>query len=59
MTSITSAGARGRELATALLRDAQMNCHIVGFVDDEPGASAWNGVPILGATADILGIIES
>lgn len=55
---IVGAGARGRELAAAMLRDRQANCYIVGFVDDEPGASAWNGVPILGATSDILGIIE-
>lgn len=55
---IVGAGARGRELAEAMLRDPESRCHIVGFVDDQPGLPAWDGIPILGATRDIGALVE-
>jgi len=54
---IVGAGARGRELAQALLRHPELRCDIVGFVDDQPGTASWDGIPILGATRDIGSLV--
>ena len=55
---IVGAGARGRELAQALLQHPELRCNVVGFVDDEPGLPTWDGIPILGAARDIGALIE-
>jgi len=55
---IVGAGARGREVARALLEHRELGCKIVGFVDDQPDMPAWDGIPLLGASDDIAALIE-
>ena len=54
---IVGAGARGRELAQALLAHPELGCRILGFVDDQPGLPSFDGIPILGATRDIGALV--
>jgi exopolysaccharide biosynthesis polyprenyl glycosylphosphotransferase len=56
---IVGAGARGREVARALLRHPELRREIIGFVDDEPGMPSFDGIPILGATRDIGSLVTS
>jgi exopolysaccharide biosynthesis polyprenyl glycosylphosphotransferase len=55
---IVGAGARGRELAGAILDHPQLGYRVIGFVDDEPGMPGWDGIPILGGTCDIPSLVE-
>jgi len=55
---IVGAGARGRELAEAIVQRPELGFDIVGFVDDEPNMPGWDGIPILGSTREIASVVE-
>jgi exopolysaccharide biosynthesis polyprenyl glycosylphosphotransferase len=55
---IVGAGARGRELAQAIIKSPDLRLQIVGFVDDQPDLPGWDGIPILGAARDITEVVE-
>ncbi|UCH33722.1 MAG: sugar transferase [Armatimonadota bacterium] len=55
---IVGAGARGRELAEAILDHPELRRQIVGFVDDELDLPGVAGIPILGGTREIASLVD-
>jgi exopolysaccharide biosynthesis polyprenyl glycosylphosphotransferase len=58
---IIGAGELGRKVAERLVAHVEYGFRVVGFLDDDPGKQqrSLQGVPVLGATAELESVVEA
>lgn len=58
---VVGAGWAGETIAKTLQEYASMHFKVVGFVDDDPAKQQLrlHGVPVIGTTSDLLGLVET